>query len=70
MTSLQKFVAIEGVDDRLPEKHVWGVLLDLFKAVGHLHDAELIHFDIKLVLDMIKGGWIGEYAAVKAVDFI
>lgn len=48
MTSLQQFVAMEGVDDRLAETRVWGVLLNLLRAVKHLHDSDLIHFDIKL----------------------
>ena len=52
MTSLQQFVAIEGVDDRLPETRVWGVLLDLLRGVKHLHDSDLIHFDIKLVRNL------------------
>ena len=49
MTSLQQFVATQGVDDRLEESRVWAVLLDLLRAVKHLHDSDLIHFDIKLV---------------------
>ena len=49
MTSLQQFVVKEGVDDRLAETRVWDVLLDLLRAVKHLHDSDLIHFDIKLV---------------------
>ena len=49
MTSLQQFVAVEGVEDRLPETRVWSVLLDVLRAVKHLHDSDLIHFDIKLV---------------------
>lgn len=56
MTSLQQFVAVEGVDDRLPEQRVWDVLLDLLNAVKHLHDSDLIHFDIKLVKFLF--GWV------------
>ena len=58
MTSLQQFVAIEGVDDRLPETRVWGVLLDLLRGVKHLHDSDLIHFDIKLVSNLSRDATI------------
>ena len=60
MTSLQQFVAMEGVDDRLAETRVWGVLLNLLRAVKHLHDSDLIHFDIKLVSSIVQS-----YAEVK-----
>ncbi len=43
-TSLSDFAE---TNHDIPEKVVWNYLVDLLKAVRHLHDHDLIHLDIK-----------------------